>query len=523
MAATSVSAASAASTPTRGTIASESGSALPLALGIVVILAALSVSLTEMTIGRSAGQRGRHDEVRLAAAVESAAGETLAWMHGHQALLAALPEHPELVADATSTPPRGRPWADQWEKLVDRSMSAPVAARVGAKIPDADIITNGAQPTMIPAILSQSSDATTAVDGRGPIVSGCAADTRNGCAITSYIVCLHRTEAGHAWPDGHERFAVFTVATLGDLAVDPRSFQRRMVQTIVATGCSRPFTQALYASDSLVLSGPARTDSWLGGSTAYAPLPASASPAPASHGDVVCAGTMSLRDRASIHGAVRQDERLALPSIAGVVTDAVTVANLDFSGDVTLAGDAQGGQVSYRARTVTGGLCFSGGGTVRLFCEGAFAPRSMRFSPGSTVEVVIIQGEHDAKDVVIGGPTRVPTGSGDVERRGAGGSDGNGDDVAAPRRLVFISDADIEIRIAGDGALAAVVYAPRAHLTLAGSFQLFGALIARSIDGAADATFQIHYDESLWGMTLPSAPTLSASGWSLVSLSLGNH
>jgi hypothetical protein len=55
------------------------------------------------------------------------------------------------------------------------------------------------------------------------------------------------------------------------------------------------------------------------------------------------------------------------------------------------------------------------------------------------------------------------------------------------------------------------VYAPNARVVFDSNFELFGSMIARSLDLDSNATF--HFDEALMNATASTVPTYETVGW----------
>jgi hypothetical protein len=518
-----------------------------MAFTIVMILAALAATLSLTTIGRSNQQTIRQNEVRLLAAVETATAETLDWMHSNPALLKALAtngsgrQHPELVVIGGQT----LPWYDQWEKLanpypgsknIPAGMSHTIPqVSLGSQITSADVLDSANLPggvnPMFPVITMATTPTATTVPGQ-------SAGLRNNCAVRSWIVCLTGTGPAPAqWPDGHEKFLVFTTAVVGDLKNDPNHYERRMVQAVISTSPTKVFNQCMYAESGYTVTGSAGTDSWAGPGTTYSTASGAIStwPADRQKGDISSGGSITVGGAAKIAGKVTPNTQVPLPQLVYSVPAGYSEKNA-ITSSTTLstvpggnANDPISGQriTAYHASTVTGNLTIDasgGSGTVYLYVDGPINFNTLTFNPKSTTttsqtdpKLVIVQNNYDPS---LGPTAFTPNNYGDVTQIGNGN---NPDFVANPERLTIMSNYASDISMNANGQMAAVIFAPYANIKMKGTFNFFGSIIADSFDSRVNGTFNFHYDNNLGNIALPVAPQITASGWNTFAMTLGNY
>jgi hypothetical protein len=81
------------------------------------------------------------------------------------------------------------------------------------------------------------------------------------------------------------------------------------------------------------------------------------------------------------------------------------------------------------------------------------------------------------------------------------------DNVINPEVTVQLDTVDFD----SNSKIWGTVYAPNARVVLDSNFELFGSLMARSLDMDSNATF--HFDEALVDATANGAPVWETVGW----------
>ncbi|MBA2481833.1 MAG: hypothetical protein H0V44_14305 [Planctomycetes bacterium] len=458
-------------------------SAILLSMVIVVILAGMSVSLTTLAVARFGEQSARQDEVELLAAAETAANETIDWLHAYSdQTLKVMTETPTASVgypnNTVSSKPNFGPWV--WPQMLDSdNMPAALAAL----------------PAILPAISDGS--ATYATSTTYQYRQG----YRNNCKVSVRVICARQSVGGVTkWPDGNEKYIIYATATAGDLTVTADKYRRLRVEAVVGTSKDQIFTRAMYARNAYDVGGSAGTDSYRGPGAYVAPPSTSPN---YGHGDVASGGTVTISGSGSILGAVTNNVKLQLPVLQYTPVPAASSGAL--AGDLTVVGGN-----SYHYTSVNMGnsdyITVTGAGVATLYVDTFFKTKHIVYAAGSTAKLVIKQNDY----------TPVAT---DTEFDLNGGAIVG--DLNDTSRLVFMSNYTGAMKLNGNGQFSGVIYAPFVDISMNGTFQLYGSVIAEGFDGKVNGTFNFHYDMSLASLSLGIPPLLSAAGWNTRPLSVG--
>jgi hypothetical protein len=480
------------------------GAALLMVMTIVVLLLALVFTLSVNTVGNMQAEKTRDDQVELLASVESATNETVAWMSAWSGVLKNLPAHPEVVPAGLNTQPE-----TQYTNCLTLAQQTPSAV-IQASTYVATTQANGTPGPIIPA-------QTMLVNGQPVTIPGCAQGQINGDSCDAMIICLAQTPAGKTWPSGAERFLVIATATKGNKGADAWRFQTRRVMTIVYPQPTSTFQQTMYAISSYDVGGSAGTDSW-NGTAVYTGNGISTH-----HGDTKSGGTVTQSGSSTIDGVIKSNFKLPMPTINYNPSQQANANNL---GAVNAATTLAGG-TDYRMSSVgsNAALTVNGSGSVTVYVDGPVDLHSIRFAPGSTASLVIIQNNYNS---ALGATTIDLTGNasvGDIAQVGNGNHatyTSENDPTVGPnsQRLQFYSGSSGSMTLNGTGQFAGVVYAPNMTINMNGTFQFFGSMVADSFGGKVNGTFNFHYDDRLGNMVIPIDPQFSAMGWNIYNVSL---
>lgn len=473
----------------RSHAAARRGSALLLAMAMVVTLAAMAVTLTTITINRTQEQTRRQNEVRLLVATESGAHETMDWMQSNPNSIKVLPAHPEVILGVGLTKiVDGNVITLTPEEKLERQYELVKALPASRKI------VSTTQPTSnrIFNALTMSNGAT---------APGQLANMRNGCTVEAIIVCLKQTEPANSWPDGFEKFLVFVTATQGSIATDATSYRRRRVATVVSTSTMKVFKQTMYAFDGYQFMGSASTDSWPG---------PPALPTPANNtrnGDIVSGNVVTRRGGATVSGDIISNKSIELPTLtydppAGAINLGSISAPRVLNGPTV---------VRATQMTTAGELTITGSGDVELYVDGPINTKKIIMAAGSTARLIIRQSDYN-----------IGLGDSQFDLNGGAiiGDIGGGGVSPDPSRVMLLSNYSGNMRWNGNGQMSAVVFAPYANMSINGTFNMWGSVVSRAFDGRVNGNFKFHYDDSLANLSLPLAPQLTAAGWHSVNLGI---
>ncbi len=473
--------------PTPSSSPARRGVALVLAISIIVMLTGMALTLSGITTSRIQEQQARKQQVQLLMAAESALNETVAWMQFNRQVrdylenmtVTSVPATANWYPYATSTSP-------------------------------ATIVTSNLSGTLMPAAypaLSMRSDPNSAISATNPAqaVPGNGANQRNYCLVQSKIIKVVNTAPGNIWPDGNERFMIYSTARQGTAAATTRG---QRVWATIKVGTNRVFTQAMFSSSSYDIQGRVMVDSWNsnGGTTAYAATVHPGGVYANNGGDVASNGDVNVAaNPTEVWGAV-------LPSIDLTNSPVpyeppATYDGAVFSGAITilppvLPAGAPVAEYHYRS-TNNLSLTLSGSGTVMLYVDGALDLKNIIFQPGSTVKLQIYQG-------VTTDPSNL-----------GGGNSSFGDPINPSRLQImsnYIGTGARELSINANTQMSAVIYAPNAGIKLTGTADFYGSVISQDLSQIVNGSFKFHFDESLRDLGLPM-PRLTAIAWFPRSLS----
>lgn len=460
------------------------GTALIVSSIVVITIAGLSISLTNLTIGRFGEQKARQAQVDLLAATESAANEAINWMRVN-------PEAQDLLKRMAVSSP-GFP----------ETKYSTSSVMVSTRLPTGT-------PEMFPALVkSTTTGGTTVASSAVANASG----IRNGCQVETKVIKVASSATPSVW-DGSERFIIYTTATAGDSS-RPETVRRQRVETVITAvsttvssttttttttsvpTAAYPFTRGLFSINGYDFKGTARTDSWKsdsnGDGIADTPYVAPASytvGGPNSNGDVGSNGVLGsgAYDTSKIHGKATATAGATLPSVTynPPTTGYTSLASITNNATVTGSGT---GNTIYRIPSINQGnnksLTISGSGTVVIYVDGVFNVGDVKFATGSTAKLVIYQNDVSGKGCSFNSQNTVG-------------------DPNDPSRFMFITafsgTGANEMSLNGGAKFSAVVLAPNAGIKFNGNSDFYGSFVAKDFSGAVNGTFSFHYDESLAG------------------------
>lgn len=142
---------------------------------------------------------------------------------------------------------------------------------------------------------------------------------------------------------------------------------------------------------------------------------------------------------------------------------------------------AAGTTTSYRAPTITSNLTVYGDVTLVLTA-----------AAGSSA--ISLSGNHDGITLASGAKLRIYT-AGDIDLSGQGVLNPSSQAIDFQIYGTSTSSVPQDIKIAGNGALRGVVYAPNASISIHGNGDVMGSIVGKDITLTGNARF--HYDESL--------------------------
>jgi hypothetical protein len=486
---------------------SRYGSALMITSIVIIAIAGMAITMTDLTISRYKEQTYRQAQVDLLAATESAANETVSWLK-HNASV-----HEAMRTLTVSSP--GHPTATT-------STSA--------------VLVSSSLPTGLPAVFPELNSGAN------------GANKRNSCSVVTKIIKVADTDLSQ-W-EGSERFIVYTTAQFGDTN-RPETMRRQRVETVIeavsaltpstststttstVTTPAFPFTRGLFAINGFDVSGAATTDSWRSDSnndgiadTPYV-APASYTPGgPNSNGDIGSNGTLGTGayDFSKVRGTPTANANAQIPNVtynppSSGVTNLAAITN-----NATVTGTGTGTTVFRVPRIDQGNnksLTIRGTGTVVIYVDGAFNVGDVLFAAGSTAKLIIYQN--------------------DIAGRGASFNAQNSvGDPNDPKRFMYITafsgtGAANEMKLNGGAKFSGVVLAPNAGIKFNGNSDFYGAFVAKDFSGAVNGNFRFHYDESLsglsWGSVVntittttttttmtPSLSSLNPVAWNVMNL-----
>lgn len=465
------------------------GSALVLASVIIVILAGMAISLSNLTVSKYGEQQRRQDQVKLLAAVESAANESLSWIRNDPTWNSNDPN-----SGAIYTYLKNMPLTTV--HAYPETTTSTSAVLVSSSLPSALVYSlytvNPAWTTVFPNLA-----------GNGNTVG-----KRNGCAVETKIIKV----AGGVpatW-DGTERFIIYTTATAGDPA-RPTTIRRERVEMVAkvtsVSSINYPFRRALFAQNGYNFSGNADTDSWKSDvngdgihETPYvAPLIYGAVGGINTSGDLGSNGSLGAGayDTTMVHGTPYPNAAFTMPTVTytppaitvgAAVTNSVTYTGSGTTTTIRLAAINQGNR-----DTITIG----GSGTVKIYVDGAFNVGDINFAVGSTAKLEIYQNSASGNGCSFNSQNTIG-------------------DPLDPSRFLFVTafagTGNNEMSLNGGASFSGTILAPYAGIKFNGNSDFYGSFIAKDFSGAVNGNFSFHYDLSL--ATVPYGVTVTRPSFS---------
>jgi hypothetical protein len=485
------------------------GSALVVTTIIIITIAGMAITMTDLTISRYKEQGYRQRQVNLLAATESAANESINWLKNNQSVQDALKNL--TVSTSTSFP---------------TTTTSTSAVLVSSSLPSG-------LPDVFPALVDSGS--TTTSDAAKAAAH--AANMRNSCAVSTKVIKVASSSTPSAW-DGTERFIVFTTAQFGDTS-NPTEVRRQRVETVITAQATWstvtsstttttsvptpafPFTRGLFSMNGYDVGGAATTDSWKSDAngdgiadTRYVAPASYTVGGPNSHGDIGSNGTLGsgAYDTSKVHGTPTPNAGATIPTVTyNPPTSGITSMGT-ISSNTTLTGSGTGTTV-FKTPSLnhknTNTLTIAGSGTVVLYVDGAFNTGDIKFAAGSTAKLVIYQND-------IGGK-----GCNFNARNSIG-------DPSDPKRFMFITafsgTGTNEMSLNGGASFSGVVLAPNAGIKFNGNSNFYGSFVAKDFSGNVNGNFKFHYDESLaglsWGSIMTTVATTTTTTTSVPTLSM---
>jgi hypothetical protein len=463
---------------------------------IIITIAGMAITMTDLTISRYKEQRYRQAQVDLLVATESAANESINWIKNNAQVWEALKNL--TVSSSTSFP---------------ATTTSTSAVLVSSNLPTG-------LPNIFPALISSSSPSASSSAASAGVY---AANKRNGCSVETKVIKVASSSPVSTW-DGSERFIVFATATFGDTN-NPTEMRRQRVQTVLTAASTWsssttttttttttsvptpafPFTRGLFSINGYDVSGNADTDSWKsdsnGDGIADTPYVAPASytiGGPNSHGDIGSNGTLGsgAYDTSKVHGTPTPNANATLPTVTyNPPTSGVNILG-NITANTTLTGTGSGSTIfktpkldHHQSETLT----ITGTGTVVLYVDGSFDAGNIKFASGSTANLIIYQNDIGGKGSNFNAQTSIG-------------------DKSDPKRFMFITafsgtGAAKEMSLNGGASFSGVVLAPNAGIKFNGNSDFYGAFVAKDFSGNVNGNFSFHYDESLAGLSWGSIMT----------------
>lgn len=460
---------------------SRRGTALVITSVIIIILAGMAISLTNLTVSRYGEQQRRQDQVNLLAAVESCSNEALNWVRNDPTWTSSDPNSGTIYNFLKNMPVSAHAYPTDTTStnavLVSSNLPSAIRSPLAAKNWD----------KVFPALTG----------------NGNAADRRNACTVEAKIIRVFDGVAG-TWDD-LDRYVIYATATAGDPA-RPGTVRRERIELVIKVVANStinyPFRRAMFAQNGYDFRGTARTDSWksdMNGDgiheTPYvAPASYGAVGGINTSGDLGSNGTLGsgTYDTSKVHGQAYPNAAFTMPTVVYAppaipvlpkVTNNVTYVGV---GPVTEI------RVAEIAHKNTNTIMIAGSGTVKIYVDGAFNVGDITFAPGSTAKLEIHQNAAAGKGCNFNAKNTIG-------------------DPTDPSRFMFITaftgTGANEMSLNGGSKFSAVVVAPYAGIKLNGGSDFYGAFVAKDFSGAVNGNFFFHYDIAL--ASLPYGETSS--------------
>lgn len=309
-------------------------------------------------------------------------------------------------------------------------------------------------------------------------------------------------------PTGREKPTVIALSTVSAPGTPPNT---RMLEVTLKRRSY--FATGLVAKDGITFAG-ARTsvDSWNSDpdndpATAAVPYGAASRHDGGSIATLSLQSTAMLINSASIWGSVSTGGAAPQVGPSGSIRGADTPADVqidparvstDFTADLPNVTAPTDGTPIASVGATLGSL----GQSTRWRCSGITLHANQTLTILGDVTLILTGSGTSVMDVTGNASIIIPAGSnltiyaeGDVKIAGNGLGNANTRPISCLIWGTNTSNLGQSIKVAGNGALKAVLYAPNADVTVNGNGDIMGAIVARAITLTGNADF--HFDESL--------------------------
>jgi Tfp pilus assembly protein PilX len=314
--------------------------------------------------------------------------------------------------------------------------------------------------------------------------------TANSLGNYRTVVCSARNPnncADPTNPPAANNYYIRATGQVGNTATD-FGFAQRQVNAVATFPQGALFDFAIFADQSITISGNAGTDSYNSTNGPYNPL------TKGSHGDVGSnagtAHTVQMSGNAVINGSV-----LGGPG-ANPANFVTMSGNTLITGSISAATAKKTLPPVNIAPQTCSDLTVNANNTVTL-PAGNYCYKSINVSGNGVLNFSGAAKLTATNDISISGNGKVNfSAATDVYVKGSVSISGNGVGTAQnrpPNLKLFVQGASVSI--SGNGNFYGAVYAPTAAFSHSGNGQLFGAVVSRSVSDSGNAA--IHYDEAL--------------------------
>lgn len=477
---------------------SRQGTALVIATVVIIMLAGMAISLTNLTVGRYGEQQRRQDQVNLLAAVESANNETLSWLRNDPTWDPTIPNSGSIYRYLQNMPvsPHAFP-------TTDTSTNA--------------VLVSSSMPSSLSVVL-----ATKSWDKVFPVLAGNgnSVDHRNACVVQAKIIKVAGGMPA-VW-DGTERFVIYATATAGDPS-RPATVRRERVELVIKvttdSTTNHPFRRALFSQNGYDFSGRATTDSWksdMNGDgiheTPYSrPASYGAVGGINTSGDLGSNGSLGsgVYDTSMVHGTAYPNAAFTMPTVVynppAIPVGATVTGNVTYNG-VGLTTEIRVGAIAQGNRDT---ITIGGSGTVKIYVDGAFDVGNITFASGSTAKLEIYQNAAAGRGCSFNAQNSIG-------------------DPTDPSRFMFVTaftgTGSNEMSLNGGASFSGLVIAPYAGIKFNGGSDFYGSFMAKDFSTVVNGNFSFHYDISLanvpYGVTV-SRPSFNSNAYHSRVLTFG--
>jgi hypothetical protein len=289
---------------------------------------------------------------------------------------------------------------------------------------------------------------------------------------------------------------------------DINRYRRRRVEAVFTQFPSNVYRQAMFARNGYDFMGSANTDSWQsnGGTTAYQSAPKG------SKGDLSSNGTITVQKPTAVQGTVRSNINMPVPPMnCTAPSGAIPLPGPGIDTFSKTSGPMTSGVYHCSAIDVDS-IQFAPGAQIDIYVDGPLLITDDFVVP-STTTVRIFQSNYDPAlgTTTINGNITVGCPQNPRALQVYSLYDGTlGGNQANP--------VAVDLKMNGTAQLGAVFFCPYATMKLNGTFDWYGSIVANSFfdptsSGKVNGNFAFHYDESLANLELPFPPTLVVVGW----------